>query len=329
MPTLWFSYSSSGGSLDAPAPLNSPYTIWWHVGNALRSDAALWGYNFAYVNLDDTTPREFSPDDVAIGHTWFSGGFMHQALDANIKAKFILQPYSHRMVSDGDVGMVLSLFNKADHLFLITGEHWFDTMCDTPYAPLQVKATRLDMAIDTKLHPFKKTKFNPPGQRAVCVIGNDTPTKGYRHVADLARMAGFRLGHFGSAQPETFEQVPCMVLHGGYLFTPDIIEAICSQYDALIALPVADANPTVLLEAASWGLTVFASRNAGYLPGRPFLTLRDDDPAFNLAQIRAWQNLSEYDLLAQAQAVRRTIEQDYTFDIMCSKIWAKIREVML
>jgi hypothetical protein len=324
MPTLWFSYSSNQGSLDAPPPLNSPYTIWWYVGNYLRTKAASIGYEFQYVNLDDTTPRTFTAQDVAIGHCWWESGFMDQALDADIKAKFILQPYSHRMVSAGDVGMVLDLFNKANHLFLITGEAWFDTMESTPYAALKANATRLDMAIDTRYHPHLKTGFNPIGKRAVCVIGNDTPTKGYRHVAALAIQAGFRLGHFGSARPETFADVPCMTLHGGYIFAPDIIAAVCQQYDALICLPDADANPTVLLEAAAWGLTVFASRNAGYLPGRPFLTLRDNDPVFNLAQIRAWQQLSEYELLAQAQHTRQIIERDYTFTTMCETIWNKM-----
>lgn len=327
MPKLWFSYSSNHLALDAPPPLNSPYTIYWYVGNYLRSNAATIGYDFEYVELTDTTPHTFRPDDIVIGHTWWDGGFINNALNADIKAKFILQPYSAHMVSPGDVGMVLELFNKADHLFLITGEYWYDNMTNTPYAALQAKATRLDMAIDIRAHPYLKTKFNPVGKRAVCVIGNDTPTKGYRNVAELAIKAGFRLGHFGNAHDATFEGVPCMTLHGGYLFTPDVIAGICSQYDALVCLPVADANPTVLLEAAAWGLTVFASNEAGYLPGRPFLALQSGDDAFNIAQLRAWQNLSEYDLLTHAQHVRRIVEQDYTFTKMCETIWQKIREV--
>ncbi len=46
MPTLYFSYSLPGGSLDIQEPLNSPYSISWHVGRMLREKAAERGYDF-------------------------------------------------------------------------------------------------------------------------------------------------------------------------------------------------------------------------------------------------------------------------------------------
>lgn len=328
MPTLHFSYSLGGGTLDSPEPLNSPYTIAWHVGRFLRDKAVEIGYAFHYQNLDDTTPCTFELGDIAIGHAWWDGGFMHQALDAAIKAKFILQPYTAGMVSPGDVGMVLNLWNKADHLFLITGEYWFDTMDSSLYFPLQAKATRLDMAINTALHPYSKTRWNEPGQRAVCCIGHDTPTKGYKHVAELARVAGFRLGHFGGAQPETFEHVPCFVNHGGHQFTPAAIARICEDYDAVITIPIADANPTILLEAAAWGLDVFCSQEAGYLPGQPFRSLVKGDMAWNVKQMRAWQQEDEYNLTLRSQTVRRVVEQEYTWTKFCQTLWSKVSETL-
>jgi hypothetical protein len=326
MPTLWFSYSLPGASLDVEEPLNSPYTIAWHVGRVLREKAIEIGYTFQYVNLDDTTPRTFELDDIAIGHCWWDGGFMHQALDANIKAKFILQPYSHGMVSPGDVGMVLDLFGKADHLFLITGEYWYLTLLNSPFAALYPKASRVDMAINPALHPYSKTRWNKPGERAICVIGNDIPVKGFRHVADLARVAGVRLGHFGSAQEGTFDHVPCMVKHGGMLFTPENIAKVCDNYDALVVIADADANPTVLLEAAAWGLQVYCNRNAGYLPDAPFRETRLDDMTFNVQRMRQLQQANEYDLATDSRSVRGVVERDYTFDKMCRTIWQKVSE---
>lgn len=336
MPTLWFSYSDGGHDITtADEPLNSPYTITWHVGRFLQSYAHNAGYDFCYVNLDSVEPVEFGANDIAIGHVWDTpGSFMQQALTANIKAKIVLQPYSHGMVSAGDVQRYIDLFMKADALLFVTGDYWYDTMKASPFAALYPKVTRVDMAVNTELHPYSKTVWNKPGERAVCVIGHDIPTKGYRHVAELARVAGFRLGHFGSANEATFEHVPSMTFHGGHLFTPEIIQAVCAEYDALIALPTADANPTVLLEAAAWGLAVFCSQEAGYLPGHPFRELRRPGPmvdtaqamAFNVVQMRAFQHESEYDLRAESTRLRRKIETDYRFDRMCAAIWSKVSE---
>lgn len=321
MPTLWFSYSLPGGSLDIEEPLNSPYTISYHVGRFLRHKAAEIGYDFQYVNLDDTTPRVFSSDDIAIGHCWWDGGFMHQALNAPIKNKFILQPYSHGMVSPGDVGMVHDLFNKADHLFFITGKHWHTTMQDGPFAAFWGMTTRLDMAVNTSVHQHKKMHWNKPGERAICVIGNDIPVKGFRHVAELARVSGVRLGHFGSARPGTFDHVPCMTLHGGMLFTPENIAKVCANYDALVVLADSDANPTVLLEAAAWGLRVYCNREAGYLPGQPFHELRLGDLSFNVAQMRRFQQMDEYELRRDSEVLRQTIEREYTWQVFTWRLW--------
>lgn len=328
MAKLWFSYSLPGNNLDCDEPINSPYTISWHVGRYLRDLAAQHGYEFQFVSLDDMSTQSFSPDDIAIGHTWWDGGFMHQALDANIKTKIILQPYSAGMVSPNDWGMVLTLFNKADHLFMITGQHWYDTMINSPLVSLYDRVTRLDMAINTDKHPFSKTRWNKKGERALCVIGHDTPTKGYRHAAQLVMTAGFHLGHIGSPQVETFIHVPQMTLHGGMLFAPDTIAKLCNWYDGIIALPDADANPTVLLEAAAWGLEVYCSKEAGYLPDRPFRELRKDDLAFNVKQIRAFQQEDEYDLIKHTRELRYIVERDYTFGKMYRTIGEKVSEYL-
>lgn len=329
MPTLWFSYSFGGGTLDYDEPLSSPYSISWNVGRMLREKAAEHGYEFRYINLDSVEPVEFGAGDIVIGHVWDTpGSFMQQALNADIKAKIVLQPYSAGMVSPGDVARYIEMFLKADALLFVTGEYWYSTMQDSPFAVLYPKVTRLDMAVSTTLHPFMKTSWNEPGRRAVCVIGNDTPTKGYRHVAELARIAGFRLGHIGSGSPETFAHTPCFTAHGGHILTPDAAQWICREYDALLAIPDADANPTVLLEAAAWGLTVYCSKEAGYLPGQPFRELRKGDTAFNVRQMRAFQQEDEYDLLADSIALVNTVAKEYTFEKMCRTIWSKVSELV-
>jgi hypothetical protein len=329
MSTLHFSYSSGGHDLDTcDEPLMSPYTITWHMHHFLRQKAAEMGYDYHYQNLDDITPCTFGPDDIVIGHCWWDGGFMHQALASEAKHKFILQPYSHAMVSVGDVPMVKALFAKADHLFLITGDYWWQTIDTSPYADLKPRATRLDKAINPAIHPYSKTRWNKPGERAICTIGADVPTKGYKHVTELARVAGLRYGHFGSARPETFEHVPCMTLHGGMLFTPDNIAKLCANYDGLVVIPEADANPTVLLEAASWGLSVFCTREAGYLPHKPFFPLHKNDTVFNVKEMRLWQQADEYELASDSRGLRSLIERSYSWQKFTQTLWSKVSEYL-
>lgn len=327
MPNLWFSYSSGGNDmLTCEEPISSPYTITWYVSRMLAQKAEQYGYTYRYVNLDDETPQVFDALDIAVGHCWDApNSFMQQALNANIRAKIVLQPYSHGMVSIGDIPRYVDMFSKADELLFLTGEYWHSTMLASPFESLFDKVTRIDMAVNADLHPFKKITWNKKGERALCVIGHDTPTKGYKNVAELARVAGIRLGHFGSAHTETFEHVPSMTMHGGMTFTPENIAAVCEQYDAVIAMPLADANPTILLEAAAWGLACYCTPLAGYLPERPFRELRVDNLAFNVNAMRDFQTMDEYELKRDSLALRQVIERDYNFQKMTDTIWEKVK----
>lgn len=334
MPTLWFSYSIGSYSLDGDMPLSSPYTITWHVGNYLRARAIEIGYDFQYRNLDDQSPVIFSPDDIVVGHTWFSGGFMDMALAANVRRKIILQPYSHKMVSDSDIPRVVAMWDKADHIFTITGEYWHQTMQDTPYAPLYRKITRLDMAINPATHQHCKTTWNKIGNRGVLTMGADIPVKGLKHVAELARIMGFRWGHVGGIEPATYAHVPQFTHHGGMTLDADNQRRVCHDYDLMVSLANADANPTTLLEAAAWGLIAFANQESGYYPAwhadnpcaaTPFIGLKLGDTAYNIRQLRRWLEKDEYDLDTHGRAVSQIITSNYTFDRMCSAIWDDIK----
>lgn len=324
MSTLWFSYSFLPlHSFDGFQPLNSPYSLTWNVGRFLRQKAAGIGYEFQYINLDDTTPRQFTKDDIAIGHTWWDGGFMHQALDANIRAALILQPYSACMVSDHHIPMVLDLWSKADHLLLVTGAYWFDTMQDTPYAPLQAKATRLDMAINAEAHPYLKRRWNKAGKRGFLAIGNSSPAKGMDLIADLAQTAGFKLGVYGDVYPDVFQHVPQVKVYGGVDFKPERIQAICDEYDFFLSLARCDANPTTLLETACWGLVGACNKESGYWPDQPFLGLQNDLAA-NWKMIDDLQSLSEHELQGQSIAGRRIMLQEHTWERFCRNVWAAV-----
>lgn len=325
MATLWFSYSTVYG-IDGPEPPNSPYTITHHLGRFLRERAAQLGYAFEYRNLDTDQVDTLGADDIVIGHTWYPDGWMNRALDSKANIKLVIQPYSPGMVAESERPWIKALFAKADRLLLITGPYWFDAMPDGPFAEWHGKTTRLDMAINPVMHPHSKTKWGAPGKRRCLAMGSDIPAKGLDLVADLARIGGFHLGYYGNAPIGRFEHVPQFSHYGGAVFTPDKQAEITAEYDLFISLARSDANPTSLLETASWGMLPLCNVQSGYYPDKPFMELRTDDLPFNLEKIDSLQTMPEYQLKQLAAQVRQDVIEHHTWQRFCETVWSEVEK---
>lgn len=325
--TLWFAYSTVFG-LDAPQPPNSPYSLTWNVGRFLRDKAASIGYDFQYRNLDLAFEDTIGSDDIVIGHPWWPSGWMSGALDNDAKAKFILQPYQHDIVGKNESWWIKGLVDKADHCLWITGPYWFDTMHEGLYGDWKTKSTRLDMAIDSSLHPHSKMTWNRPGKRRVLAIGADIPYKGLDMIADFARCGGFHLGYFGSAPYERFAHVPQFKHYGGADFTPELQKHLTEEYDFFVSLARGDSNPTTLLETASWGLLPMCNKESGYWPGEPFVELQKDNMAFNLAQMDLVQSMPEYKLNELTGFIRRQVVENHGWSKFCETIWNEVSKCL-
>lgn len=325
MPTLWFSYSTIRG-LDAEEPRNSPYSLTWNVGRFLRERAEALGYGFHYVNLDDCADYPIGSDDIVIGHPWWPDGFMARALKSPARLKFVLQPYQHDIVGKNESWWIKELVEQANHCFWVTGRYWWDTMEQGLYGEWKAKSTRLDMAVNPILHPLSKTHWNSPNKRKFLCIGSDIPYKGLDMIADLARQGGFALGYFGSAPYERFANVPQFRHMGGCEFTPDVQARISNEYDGFISLAHGDANPTTLLETASWGMLPLCNKESGYLPDEPFLELRKDDVLFNLEQIDAFQSADEYALHVRSGAIRREVIERHSWKRFNETLWNEMEQ---
>lgn len=323
MPTLWFSYSMwANGSLDDPEPTRSPYARTWHLGRFLRDRAQERGWQFRYVNLDDTSPVTIHKEDIVIGHVWFNeSSFMQQALKQDCRLKICIQPYTHHMVGDEALPMLYDMFDRADHLMLNTGPYWWDTMPDSPFAEWQDKAVRLDNCVNAAHNPYQKHTWNPKGQRGLMCVGYDNPVKGIDRVAELARVGGYRLGVFGNMNP--IHHVAQCTMYGGTHFTPDNVAWICRDYDFFVSMGRFDANPTTLNETACWGLLGACTTGSGYWPDQPFIELRDD-LLFNLEQVDRMQQTDESELTARSLRMRELMERDYNWQDWLNRVWGQI-----
>ena len=195
------------------------------------------------------------------------------------------------------------------------------------YGDWKSKATRLDMAINPALHPHSKTRWNPPGKRRALAIGADIPYKGLDLVADFARCGGFHLGYFlGSAPRERFANVPQFIHYGGADFTPELQKHLTDEYDFFISLARGDANPTTLLETASWGLIPLCNKESGYWGGEPFVELRKDDMLFNLTQLDVLQAMPEYKLNELSTCIRRQVAANHTWQQFNETVWSEVEK---
>ncbi len=328
MTTLWFSYSlRPDETLDSPEPTRSPYHHSWHTGRFLRAKAQERGWDFEYRNLNDTSPVTIGADDIVIGHPWFDGNtFIEQAFNQDCLAKFVLQPYTAKMVGPEAESLLHQMWTQADHLFLNTGKYWFDTMQDGPYAQYKAKATRLDNQVNPTRHPYSKRQWSDAGKRAALCIGYDNHIKGLDLVEELARVAGLRLLHLGTVADGFFQHVPQATSVSGMEFTPDNISWICQHYDCFIAMGRFDANPTSLLETACWGLLACCTKESGYWPDEPFIELRLDDLAHNLDMVDWLQRAPAAELQARADTIRQQVIDQHSIEARQNKIWDKMLE---
>lgn len=320
--TLYFIYS-----IDDLARLNSaraepraaPYSIAWNAARRLRRLAAWRSVPFEYRNLDDARPIPLKNGDVVIGHPWWSipHAPMNRVLDdpRTDIYRAVIMPFTPFATTQPDE--LCRYFERADHLFLIQGRYWYyRTFQSTEfphYAQFAPKVTRLDTAINPCLHPFLKRHWNPPGKRRWLLLGHDAPAKGLDYAIRLAAACGAQVGHCGSVTPATAAALDAIGAkrYGGVAFTPDAIEYLANTYDFFVTCGRADANPTTLLEATSWGLLSFCTPQSGYHLDRPFINIPLDNIPAAAAIMNTWQYASHTTLLARQTAMRHALRPFY------------------
>lgn len=328
--TLWFSYSFPDYlTLDSPEPNRSPYHHTWHVGRMLRQQAQGKGWGFEYRNLFDERPVEIGLEDIVIGHAWFTGNsFMEQASQQPCRARFIMQPYTEKMVGDEALESLHFQWSAADWLFLNTGSYWFDRMPESDYARYADKATRVDNVVNPALHPHSKRQWHEAGKRVGLCIGYNNPVKGVDLVADLARTAGFKLVTLGLSDTTLFQHVPQLVMMDGMNFTPENITWLCQEVDFFLTMGRFDANPTTLLETSCWGLLACCTEQCGYYANQPFIELRLDDMVHNWDVIDWIQHAPQAELSDRANVIRQQVIAGHSIQTRLDTMWNKICEVL-
>ena len=204
-------------------------------------------------HLSEQIKIRFNPDDIFIGHPMFPFspgvlGVTELSIDQTMRPKVfaLISPLhcntavktSH--INKNFLDALDRLLPKADVLFGIMGQYWWDQWDFSPYAHWKSKMVRLDMAVDVKNFPVVKKQFNPKGKRGFLYIGNNDPVKGIGLLKNLAsRLKKYSFGWIGyGADIEGVTRISTP-----RPLTPEFMREISKQFDFFITTGICRRKP--------------------------------------------------------------------------------------
>ena len=281
-------------------------------------------------DLREQVRCKFSSGDVFLGHPSFpyqpgKKGVTELSLEQSSRPKVfaLISPLHCNVdIQTGHINRpyleaVGRLLERADILFAIMGQYWWDRWSESPFAHWLPKMVRLDMAVDTNLFPRVKKKFNPPGKRGYLYIGRNDPMKGTDFLSSLFAAAGdYPRGWIGSG-PE----IPGVTrISDNRPLTPDFMKKVADNFDFFVNASAADPNPTTILESMAWGFPVICTPQSGYYETSYRKNIYLDDLNRSVSVLREMQFADETMLCGIADEARSVVERQYTWDIFVERI---------
>lgn len=301
-----------------PNPLRAPYSITVNLFRYLKERATTYLYDW-----EEQRTVKIGDGGIILGHPHPNPNtIVQQAFNNGIafKRKILIFPIHHAIESIGR--FTLPLIEKADIVFGIMGQYWYETLDNSMYSCWKEKIIPLDMAIDAKQYPVVKKRFNKPGKRGYLYIGGNRPEKGC-HILNET-MAG--LGNLPKGWIGEGPDIPHMKHVSRWAdLTPGFMSAIAEKYDFFINTSISDANPTTILEAMAWGFPVACTPQSGYHNMPSVTTLSTADIAKNIEDLLELQYMQEEKLLEISAINRSLVETNYTWERFCNSIWKEIK----
>jgi glycosyltransferase involved in cell wall biosynthesis len=273
--------------------VSAPDSIGRHLGQHLEAR-----YDVVLHDWHERGVIKPGPGDVLLGHPHPAPGtiFRLSARERGWSRVLMMAPYNHDL---RQVAFLDSVIRDCDLFLAITGPYWFASTVSSPCSHWRPKMIHLDLAVDRSEFPVLSREFRPVGERSFVYIGSKVWFKNTPYLTALARrMPGVRFAWIGAGEREIDGLEPL----GPADFATAEGLAIVAQFDFLVTVGKADANPTTILEAMAWGLLPVCSPQSGYARIPSITNLPLDDPDEAAAVLARLNTLSEDRLLAiQAQ----------------------------
>lgn len=303
--TLHFIYVKGEGK-------HTPYAI----ANQLTAYLSKF-YTIKLYDWDDKTTIVPEAGDILLGlphhekGTIFRNSFWHP----HWGKKIIFSPIHHAMPWYN--AHLDPYVEHTDDFLAICGKYWIDTWNDSFFSHWWPWITHLDLAVDPQDFPYLKEKINPSGQRKFLYIGNTSEYKGCDYLAQLAdanphlSIGWIGPGAINSQNIKSYGKLDLASSEGRQLV---------AEYDFLLTCGRSDANPTTILEAASWGLVTICTPQSGYYNEDWFVNI----PLYQVGKASAILNdlsiCPEEKLRVLQQKARQTLESHYNWQRFCRQV---------
>lgn len=295
--------------------VSAPDSIGRHLGQRLEAR-----YEVVYHDWHARGVIKPRPGDVLLGHPHPAPGtvFRRSARKRGWARVLMMAPYNHdlRQVAFED-----SVIRDCDQFLAITGPYWFDSVAASSCAHWRPKMVHLDLAVDRSEFPVLAREPRPPGERSFVYIGNTVWAKNTRYLTELVRrMPSVRFAWIGAGDREIDGLEPL----GSADFSTAEGRAKVAQFDFLVTVGTADANPTTILESMAWGLVPVCTPQSGYV-GIPSITnipLNDPDQA--AAVLTRLNALPEDRLRAIRVENWRLLDEHYSWERFAGQVIAAI-----
>lgn len=295
--------------------VSAPDSIGRRLGQRLEAS-----YEVAYHDWDERSVIEPEPGDVLLGHPHPAPGtiFRRSARERGWTRVLMMAPYNHDL---RQVAFVDSVIRDCDLYLAITGPYWFGSVAASPCSHWRPKMIHLDLAVDRSEFSPLTREFRPAGERTFAYVGSTAWFKNTPYLTEIARrMPGVRIAWIGAGDRKIDGLEPL----GPADFSTAEGRAMVAQFDFLVTLGKADANPTTILEAMAWGLLPVCTPQSGYV-GIPTITnVPTDDPDEAAAVLARLNTLPEERLLAMRAKNWRLLDEHYNWDRFADQVIAAI-----
>lgn len=285
------------------ARISTPDIIGHTLLTELSRDYAVQAHEF-----DRTYRIDPSPGDVLIGHAhplaWTV--FRRSAKQPGWARRILLEPFA---VDWRQIGFIEEVIDDCDLFLAITGKYWFD-VSSGPTARWKPKMVHVDLAVDRGRFPKLRNAVADKGQRRFLYIGGE---QYFKHLPYLDAIAGAwksgTIDWIGRGRPLA------NVRSLGFVdFSSEAGKRLVGDYDFLITVGKADANPTTILEAMSWGLVPVCTPTSGYVDEPAIVNVPLDDVAGACAVLDRLQQMDADAILELRHRAEERLAEHYNWE---------------
>lgn len=291
------------------ARISAPDVIGYKLLTELGRDCPIQAHDFDRMYRIDP-----EPGDILIGHAHpLPGTVFRRSLRRKEWARrILLEPFNANW---NQVGFIDEVIDDCDLFLAITGAYWF-SHTSGPTARWKPKMVHVDLAVDRLQFPKLRTTVAPKGNRRFIYIGNDHPGKNLPYLDAIAgAWRGGTIEWAGRGKP--LDNVRSL---GFVDFSSEGGRRLIAQYDFLITVGDADANPTTVLEAMAWGLVPICTSTSGYVDEPAIVNVPSDNIAGVCATLERLQRMEESEILKRRRWAEERLVTHYHWERLVGQV---------